>query len=184
MDHRPTTSESTTALSPEQLRAHQIKQACEQRRLNWRHEFAEMLDDLDLRKVDMNDHDPERRDDLVEDVLSRDFVATIGGEHKSGKSSLATDVAVCLTAREPTKFLGYFPVCKGCCPVVYLDYEGTDNEFRDRLQRIEAARGVHADQDKLHVFQHFPKLHDDAGPAIPGLRGMLCPNLRTGQAWL
>lgn len=100
---------------------------------------------------------------LVDDVFALGSTGGIGGPEKSLKSSVATELAVCLAAREPTRFLDCFNVCEDGFPVYYLRYEGTDWEFRDCVRRIEAARGIRADREWLHVLQRFPPLDDDEG---------------------
>ena len=114
--------------------------------------------------LDCDDNpDDEPPDDLVQGVLGYGSPAGIGGVEKSLKSSILTELAVCISASEPVKFLNYFPVCEQSLDVTYLNYEGTTSEFQDRTRRIEKARGVRANREYLHVLQGFPPLNDDDG---------------------
>ncbi|MHB9081063.1 MAG: AAA family ATPase [Pirellulaceae bacterium] len=152
---------STTALSPEQLRAHQARTRQQQRR-----EFKALLNEEDVRKLDLSldpDDVDEQPDDLVSGGLGGGSAGLVLAHHKDGKSSTMTDLAVCLSSHKPTKFLGYFDVCEHAFHVVYLDFENTVSESRDRVRRAATARGVLADPDRLHVIQGFPPLDDDAG---------------------
>ena len=123
-----------------------------------------LLDELQSVNLDCDDNpDDEPPDDLVQGVLGYGSPAGIGGVEKSLKSSILTELAVCISASEPVKFLNYFPVCEQSLDVTYLNYEGTTSEFQDRTRRIEKARGVRANREYLHVLQGFPPLNDDDG---------------------
>ena len=81
-----------------------------------------------------------------EDGLGSRSPGVLGGADKTVKSSILTDLAVCLSANEPGKFL-MLPCAEESLVVVYLNYEGTASEFQDRICRIEKSRDVSVNRE-------------------------------------
>ena len=142
------------------------REAYQKDRAQRRQKFVEEFSPMNL----SNDASGEEPDWLIRNVLVANSPAVIGGAVKSLKSSVATDLAVCLAADEPGKFLGCFDVEECATRVVYLNYEGTESEVKDRFFRAQKAREVNVG-GRLHVLQDFPPLDDDAG--LDGLQRAL-----------
>ncbi len=129
-------------------------------------ELKELFDECGAVDLDYDADKPEEIDWIVKNVIAPHSPVGIGGGEKSHKSTIATELALIASSsdfEEPGRFLNQFKGPEYATSVIYLNLEGTDGEFRDRLRRIEKARGLRANRDFFHVLQRFPPLNTDFG---------------------
>ncbi len=85
---------------------------------------------------------------LVQGLITRGGIATIGAEPKSGKTWIATEIAVAVATG--TRACGEFQTERGA--VAYFYAEDLDEQVRNRLRALVASRGLDpAALERLHV---------------------------------
>ncbi len=122
--------------------------------------------------VDVDDPRPAYDEDWPPDSCVRGMAGygrktVMGATFKAHKTNIGLDFAVCVAAHSeetPCKVLGHFPVhSEG--RVLYLAYEGEDDELKKNVSRIKHARGVgeRSIRENLSVRTDLPALNSPRG---------------------